>query len=63
MDYDEYQKKANGLNYAAPLEKCCDNYMDVVEIEPLEGRNTLKVDRTCIVECSRCNGRYISDYD
>jgi len=63
MTLAEYQEKVKGLNCIKPFEKCCGHYMICTEVEPLDGRNTLQVDRSCIVECSECGGKFRSMYD
>lgn len=63
MDLKEYDKLVNKLNYAPPMTDCCGQWMEVLHVEPLQGRSTLDVDRSCIVKCKECGGMFRSKYD
>lgn len=63
MNLKEYNELASKLSYAPPLAKCCDKWMGVIHVEPLEGRSTLVVERSCIVKCEVCGGMFRSRYD
>lgn len=61
---NEYADLSSKLDYIQPLHPCCRNDpLEVLHVEPLNGRNTLEVDRTCIVKCDNCGKLYWSDYD
>jgi hypothetical protein len=60
----EYRKLSEGLPFKQPLEGCCEKgFLDTVYVEPLKGRNTLEVERTCIVKCPVCGRQYLSRWD
>ena len=60
----EYRELSKELHKLVPFSKCCDaGYPDVIHIEPLEGRNTLEVDRTCTVKCPGCGKQYLTRWD
>ena len=59
----EYRENISGLAEIEPLQKCCSSFPDIVQVEPLEGRNTLEVDRSCIVQCPECGKFYVSKWD
>ncbi len=60
----EYNQLIEDLDFISPFDKCCeDGDMKVVIVEPLYGRNTLEVDRSCVVQCSKCEKRYLSRWD
>ncbi len=63
ISLNDYLSKSKDLPYIEPLEKCCSEPMELVEVEPLEGRDTLKVARTCIVKCPLCSKLYQSKWD
>ena len=63
LDLAEYKSNLSDLPEIKPLQKCCTSFMETVQVEPLEGRNTLEVERSCIVKCSDCGKRYISKWD
>jgi len=64
MTLAEYEKmKEETVGTAGVFAKCCGDYLLPIAMEPLEGRNTLKVDRTCIVKCNTCGSTYVSQYD
>ncbi len=64
MTLSEYKDLADTLPPIQPLGVCCSQTVtDTVYIEPLEGRNTLEVDRTCVVECGECGRQYVSRWD
>jgi len=48
---------------AGMFAKCCGEYLGPDYIEPLEGRSTFDVERTCILICKNCGKKYISRYD
>ena len=61
---EKYKKLAKDLPFVQPLGECCGKpLMKTVQIEPLEGRNTLDVDRTCILKCEVCGKEYLSKWD
>lgn len=62
-DLLNYEDQSKGLSFIKPLEKCCGEYLQVWEVEPLGGRNCMNVDRTCIVRCDKCGRKFISWYD
>ncbi len=60
----EYQDMTSGLKSIRVFGECCDKMPHViVAVEPLAGRSTLNVSRSCIVECETCETRYVSQYD
>ncbi len=60
----EYDKLSSKLDYIPPFHPCCKNTtLEVVYVEPLDGRDTLEVARSCIVKCDSCGTLYWSDYD
>lgn len=60
----DYRKLTEILPYIQPFSPCCgDILQDTVYVEPLEGRNTLEVDRTCILKCEKCGRQYVSRWD
>ena len=60
----EYKKLCSGLPNIHPLSECCGAVlMKPTHVEPLEGRNTLEVDRTCILKCEDCGKMYLSRWD
>jgi len=63
LSLEEYKKLSAGLPFAAPFSKCCDQYLRTLHIEPLEGRNTLEVDRTCILHCTVCKKMFAGPWD
>lgn len=60
---EEYRSIRKGLAWIEPLQQCCGSQMEMLEVEPLEGRNTLEVERSCIVRCPECGERYWSRWD
>ncbi len=64
ISLSEYNELVENLDFIPPFDKCCeDGDLKVVMVEPLEGRNTLEVDRSCVVQCSKCGKRYLSRWD
>ena len=63
INLSDYRAKCLDLQEIEPLQKCCTSFMEEVLVEPLEGRNTLEVDRSCIVECPDCGKQYVSKWD
>ena len=64
MPLEEYKELTKDLPFVQPLGECCGKpLMETVHIEPLEGRNTLEVERTCILKCSGCGKEYLSKWD
>jgi hypothetical protein len=60
----EYRKLAVDLPHLQPFGNCCSSaLLNTVYVEPLEGRNTLEVDRTCILQCPKCEKMYVSRWD
>jgi hypothetical protein len=60
----EYRKHAVDLPKIKPFGTCCDETLqDAVYVEPLEGRNTLEVDRTCVLKCGKCGRQYLSRWE
>ena len=60
---EEYKYKSEVLSEIEPLQKCCNATMSIVHVEPLEGRNILEIERSCIIECPSCGKRYKSKWD
>lgn len=63
LTLSEYGDMLKNCERAGVFVECCGEYCDMTHIEPLEGRNTLQVERTCILICHTCNKRYVSRYD
>ena len=64
LTLSEYRNIAGTLREFQPFYECCGNVMlDTIYVEPLAGRNTLEVNRTCIMECPTCNRQYVSNWD
>ena len=63
MDLASYNILAEECFGAGLFATCCGSYLDVNHIEPLEGRSTLDVERSCILICKKCGRKYISRYD
>lgn len=63
MTLTEYEEMAKDLPKMDIVDLCCGRLMDIIEIEPLEGRDMLQFKRTCIVECPICKKKWIGDYD
>jgi hypothetical protein len=64
LTLSQYRKLAVDLPYIQTFGECCDKALtDTVYVEPLEGRNTLEVDRTCILKCGKCGRQYVSKWD
>ena len=63
VSLSEYTSMSRDLEYIRPLEKCCSSSLEVFQVEPLEGRNTLEVNCTCIVKCPDCGRQYMSKWD
>lgn len=64
----EYQQKIVNLPHASTFAKCeCGTGLfsasTIKYIEPLAGRNTLEIDRTCVIECGECQKQYVSPWD
>ncbi|MBW9158673.1 hypothetical protein [Clostridium tagluense] len=63
----QFLNDIKNMKYIEPLSKCpcCgDTLLVTVEIEPIENdyiMNNYK--RKCIVECSDCKGKFVSDFD
>lgn len=59
----EYNELVENLDFVPPFEKCSESGdMKVIIVEPSEGRNILGVDRNCIIQCSECGKRYVSNW-
>lgn len=64
LTLQQYQEVAVSLPFVQPLSECCGSVLaETVHIEPLEGRNTLEVDRTCMLRCKECGRMYVSKWD
>ncbi len=63
LNLTSYKNLAEECIHAGVFVECCGEHLDIDHIEPLEGRNTLDVLRSCILICMRCNKKYISRYD
>jgi hypothetical protein len=64
LTLSEYRKLAVNIPYLRPFEQCCTAVPpDTFQVEPLEGRNALEVDRTCIVQCPECKKLYLTRWD
>ena len=64
ISLDEYQELSANIRFVEPLAECCGKpLVETVHIEPLEGRNTLEVNRTCILKCDECGRKYLSKWD
>ena len=63
ISLSEYRSKCGELPEIEPLKKCCTSIMKVSQVEPLEGRNTLEVDRSCVVQCPDCGKQHVSKWD
>ena len=63
MSLKEYRTKADQLETMEVTDNCCGKLMDIIQVEPLEGKNIFRVTRTCIVRCPVCNKEYIGQYD
>jgi hypothetical protein len=64
MDLASYRKLAGEcIKKAGIFLKCCEEYLDTDYIEPLEGRSTFDVERSCILICKKCGRKYVSRYD
>ncbi len=60
----EYNDLIRNLSFLQPLDRCCkERETNVVMVEPMNGRNTLDVDRSCIAQCSEYGKRYVSKWD
>lgn len=60
----EYRKLTETLPHIQPYSPCCGHILqDMIYVEPLEGRNTLEVDRTCVLKCEKCGRKYVSRWD
>jgi hypothetical protein len=61
---EQYRELTSSLRFVKPLADCCGKpLMETIHIEPLAGRNTLEVDRTCVLKCSVCGRMYQSRWD
>lgn len=59
----EYNGLIENLSFLPPFDRCCEEAeMNVVMVEPLNGRNTMDVDRSCVVQCSQCGKQYVSQW-
>ena len=64
MTLEQYRELTSSLKFIEPLAECCDKpLMEMVYVEPLAGRNTLDVDRTCVLKCTECGRKYTSRWD
>jgi len=66
MELSEYRIIAASLKRVDPVfPECpdCSILLQLDVVEPLEGRSTLEVDRTCILRCTKCGKRYLTKYD
>jgi hypothetical protein len=60
----DYKKLTEKLPYLEPFDECCGSALvETVHVEPLEGRKSSEVKRTCIVECRKCGKRYLTKWD
>jgi uncharacterized protein with PIN domain len=63
ISLEEYWSISSGLPWIEPLQVCCSSTMETVSVEPLEGRDILEVERTCVVRCPNCGKSYWSRWD
>lgn len=63
LSLKEYRSLCVELTWIEPLQPCCTSPMEPTQVEPLEGRNTLEIERTCIVWCPDCGNIYWSRWD
>lgn len=63
INLSDFQSKCKGLPEIEPMQKCCSSFMEKVQVEPLEGRDILEVDRSCVVQCPECGKHYLSRWD
>mgnify|MGYP006896940610 CR=1 FL=1 len=63
LSLEAYRSRSTELDWIEPLQVCCSSPVETVWVEPLEGRNTLEVGRTCIVRCPDCGKSYWSRWD
>ena len=64
INLERYKELSARLPRIEPLSECCGVVlMKPAYVEPLEGRGTLEVDRTCILKCEKCGKLYLSKWD
>ena len=63
ISLSEYKSNIRDLAEIEPLQQCCTSFPDIVQVEPLEGRNILEVKRSCIVQCPECGKSYVSKWE
>jgi uncharacterized protein with PIN domain len=63
LSLEEYRSISTSLPWIEPLQVCCSSPMEKVQVEPLQGRNTLEVERSSIVRCPDCGKKYWSRWD
>jgi len=63
ISLSEYKLNISDLEDIEPLQKCCSSFPDIIQVEPLENRNILEVNRSCIVQCPECHKCYVSKWE